>query len=49
MTPVAIIDGARADGVALVATTAGAIRVAGGREAVSRWLPLIQQGKGEIV
>jgi hypothetical protein len=49
MTPAAIIQKARADGVTLVLSPSGTIKVAGDREAVNRWLPIIREHKNEIV
>lgn len=49
MTPAAIIQKARADGVTLLLSPSGTIKAAGDREAVNRWLPIIRKHKNEIV
>lgn len=49
MTPAAIIETTRADGVILSATHAGGIRAVGHEQAVARWLPTIRQHKAGVI
>ena len=49
MTPAAIINEARADGVSLTISPAGTIKATGDSAAVSRWLPAIREQKAAIV
>jgi hypothetical protein len=49
MTPAAIIQTARAEGVGLALSTTGTIKVTGDGAAVTRWLPTIREHKAQIV
>jgi hypothetical protein len=49
MTPVEIIEQATVDGVNLVLTTTGTIKVTGEQLAVDRWLPTLRQNKADIL
>ena len=49
MTPATIIQKAQADGVTLVLSPSGTIKLAGDREAVSRWLPIIREHKDGLL
>jgi hypothetical protein len=49
MNPATIIREAQADGVRLALSPAGTIKVAGGRAALARWLPVIRERKAEII
>ena len=49
MTPAAIIQKVTEDGVTLTATPSGSIKARGDSDAVSRWLPIIQQHKPNIL
>jgi hypothetical protein len=49
MTPSTILRLAEKDGVSLELTSAGALKVAGGRAAVSRWLPTIRTHKPDLL
>ncbi len=49
MTPAAIIQEARADGVTLSLSPAGTIKATGDGAAVNRWLAVIRENKAEIV
>ncbi len=49
MTPAAIIKQATADGVNLVLSDAGKIKVTGDGAAVNRWLAVIRERKAEII
>lgn len=49
MTPVAIIEAARVDGVNLFSTEAGTIKATGEHASVRRWLPLIRKQKPQIL
>jgi post-segregation antitoxin (ccd killing protein) len=49
MTPATLLSAARADGVDLTLTAAGAIKAAGRQAAVARWLPEIRQHKPELL
>ncbi len=49
MTPAAIIQRARADGVTLMLSPAGSIKAIGGGDAVERWLPIIRNHKPGIM
>ena len=49
MTPAAIINEAKADGVSLTISPAGTIKATGDGAAVNRWLPTIREHKAGIV
>jgi hypothetical protein len=49
MNPATIIREAQADGVKLVLSPAGTIKVAGDGAAVNRWLAMIREHKAEII
>ena len=49
MTPATIIQKAQADGVTLVLSPSGTIKLAGDREAVNRWLPIIREHKDVLL
>jgi hypothetical protein len=49
MTPMAIIQEAAADGVALTRSPAGTLKVTGAQAAVTRWLPVIRENKPAIL
>ncbi len=49
MTPAAIILEAAADGVVLIRSSAGTLKVTGAQAAVTRWLPVIRENKPAIL
>ena len=49
MTPAAIVDQARADGVELMLTTQGTIRARGQQAAVERWVPVLREHKPDLL
>ena len=49
MTAAAIVRKAYEDGVHLTLTPAGTIKAVGGRQAVARWLTVLQKHRSEIV
>lgn len=49
MTPAAIIREAAVDGVCLALSLVGTIKVKGEQAAVTRWLPVIQEHKSELM
>jgi hypothetical protein len=49
MTPVAIIAGARADGILLAVTPDGGLTFKGPRAATDKWVPILKGAKPAIV